>query len=55
MSELGAGHVRQKPLESGLQPGYVWFFWKLWFLDRDFNYLHFTNSPNASSLIVQSS
>jgi hypothetical protein len=24
MSELGAGHVREKPLKSGIGAGYVW-------------------------------
>jgi hypothetical protein len=53
MSGLGAGHVRQEPLETILGVGYVWpgdFDDKI-----NFNLLHFTNSPNGSLLIVRSS
>jgi hypothetical protein len=28
MSGLGAGHVREKPLESGLEAGYARLTWK---------------------------
>jgi hypothetical protein len=54
MSELGAGHVRQKPLEFGQKPGYVRFF-ENFGLEIDFDDLHFTNSPDASLMILWSS
>jgi hypothetical protein len=28
MSGLGAGHVREMPLESGLEAGYAWLTWE---------------------------
>jgi hypothetical protein len=28
MSGLGAGHVREMPLESSLKAGYVWLTWE---------------------------
>jgi hypothetical protein len=53
MSGLGVRHVWQTPLELGLQgqmcpkiPGKL--DWK-----KDFYYLHFTNSLDASPLIVR--
>jgi hypothetical protein len=27
MFRLGAGHVREIPLESGLEAGYAWLIW----------------------------
>jgi hypothetical protein len=32
MSELGAGHVRPTPLESGQNSRYVLFHWDFWFV-----------------------
>jgi hypothetical protein len=54
MFGLGAEHVRQSSLESGQKPGYVRFSGNFG-LEKVFNDLHFTNSPNTSPLIVRSS
>jgi hypothetical protein len=54
MFRLGARHVRQIPLEPDQETKYVWFFYEVG-LEGVFNDLHFTNSPNAPPLIVQSS
>jgi hypothetical protein len=32
MSGLGAGYVRQMPLESGLKSEYVRLHWEFWFV-----------------------
>jgi hypothetical protein len=53
MSRLGAGHVWLRHMESGQNPIYVQFFGKFG-LEKVFDDLHFTNSPNASPLIVHS-
>jgi hypothetical protein len=55
MSGLGVGHVRQTPLESGLETGYVRIFLASWIAIYVFDGLHFTNSLDASPLIVRSS
>jgi hypothetical protein len=51
MSGLGAGHVRLDFMESGQKSDKSGFFgiFGLWI---DFDGLHFTDSLNASSLIV---
>jgi hypothetical protein len=49
-----SGHVRFYLLEFGLETVYIRIFGKL-DCKIFFNDLHFTNSPNASSLIVRSS
>jgi hypothetical protein len=54
MSGLGAGHVRKGFLESSQKPGYAQFS-GIFGLEIDFDDFHFTDSPNASPLIVRSS